>query len=463
MNVKSIIKPLIYVSAIVGSSVGVIKYANSQQAKYDRAPVKDEFVLSSTELKSNEQKVEKRRIHWDDAAKLFSKYDDNRSGFTIPKKGMVPYEEVDNAFVFTTRMAIDADGSPNAYTFMVKPKYQEAALDVFNSAFNEVTGELDGIAHDSLGNLYHGGGFGCYVSQTSLADETKPDYEQSKYVNAETVPYFVLPTGGFNGAEIGDLGIIYNNVTGKYTCAVFADEGPMGYLGEGSIAAAKAIGVNPNAKVLSQFDNITYLVFPKSGGGSDRIPSNDEINEKGEKLFQVWGGLDRLKNLSTELSTQAQTKAYTPEETSKVAIKYMNNLRKDFGLTKPQAAGIVANLMHESEGMNPGINQGGAIGEPSSNMADDNENGYGIAQWGGVRKKSLINYAKGHGIPVSSDAANYGYLRQELKGDCEYVIDIIKNTNSVEESTKVFEQIFERATDPQMNSRLAFAYSLMGM
>jgi len=61
--------------------------------------------------------------------------------------------------------------------------------------------------------------------------------------------------------------------------------------------------------------------------------------------------------------------------------------RKDFGLTKDQAAGIVANLWHESGGMNSGINQGGKIGTPSSNMVDDNANGYGIAQWGGTRKQ----------------------------------------------------------------------------
>ena len=163
------------------------------------------------------------------------------------------------------------------------------------------------------------------------------------------------------------------------------------------------------------------------------------------------------------LSTQAQTKAYSFEESNKVARQYVNNLQKDFGLTKAQAAAIVGNLWHESGGMNPGITQGGVIGKPNSNMEDDNENGYGIAQWGGLRKEELLEYAELNRIPVSSDAANYGFLKQELKGKYGYIIDDVKNTNSVEEATQTFEKLFERATAPQMDSRLALAYKLTGM
>lgn len=135
----------------------------------------------------------------------------------------------------------------------------------------------------------------------------------------------------------------------------------------------------------------------------------------------------------------------------------MANLQKDFGLTKDQAAGVVANLWHESGGMNSGINQGGAIGKPSGNMADDNANGYGIAQWGGSRKQGLLDFAASHRPPLdpSSQAANYGFLKQELETTQRGAIDAVKNAKTPQAATQAFSNAFEHPSDPQMASRLA--------
>lgn len=154
------------------------------------------------------------------------------------------------------------------------------------------------------------------------------------------------------------------------------------------------------------------------------------------------------------LSTAPQTTALTPEQSKQTADAYVSNLQHDFGLTRDQAAGIVANLWHESGGMNSGINQGGAIGAPSSNMADDNGNGYGIAQWGGSRKQGLIDYAHEHGLDPSSQAANYGYLKQELETSESGAIAAVKSTNSAQAATVAFCDVFEKPSDPEMASRL---------
>lgn len=157
------------------------------------------------------------------------------------------------------------------------------------------------------------------------------------------------------------------------------------------------------------------------------------------------------------LSTAPQTAANTPAQSKQVADAYMANLQKDFGLTKDQAAGVVANLWHESGGMNSGINQGGAIGKPSGNMADDNANGYGIAQWGGSRKQGLLDFAASKKPPLdpSSQAANYGFLKQELETTQHGAIDAVKNAKTPEAATEAFSDAFEHPTDPQMASRLA--------
>jgi hypothetical protein len=154
------------------------------------------------------------------------------------------------------------------------------------------------------------------------------------------------------------------------------------------------------------------------------------------------------------LSAAPQTSNLTPQESHQVAEQYISNLQKDFGLTRDQASGIVANLWHESGGMNSGINQGGKIGAPSSNMADDNGNGYGIAQWGGSRKQGLIDFAQQHGLDPSSQAANYGFLKQELQTSYSGSIDAVKHTNSAEAATKAFSSAFEQPSDPQMASRI---------
>ena len=160
------------------------------------------------------------------------------------------------------------------------------------------------------------------------------------------------------------------------------------------------------------------------------------------------------------LSGAAQTQRLQPEESLKVAQQWEDNLKKDFGLTDAQAAGIVGNLWHESGGMNSGITQGGGIGGPNGNMADDNANGYGIAQWGGVRKQGLIAYAEANKLDPSSQAANYGYLKQELSGEYKGAIDAVKGTNDVAGATAAFCNSFEKPSDPQMASRVEYAMKL---
>ncbi len=156
--------------------------------------------------------------------------------------------------------------------------------------------------------------------------------------------------------------------------------------------------------------------------------------------------------------TSAQTKAYSEEETAAFGKKMVTHLQKELGITENQAKGIVANLMHESAGLNPGMNQGMHVGEPSKNMADDNANGFGLAQWGGVRKQALIKLADDQGIPASSQKANVDYLVKELKEPG--ALDALKRTGSTEEATESFCNTFERPSDPQMASRLDYARKL---
>jgi Phage tail lysozyme len=189
--------------------------------------------------------------------------------------------------------------------------------------------------------------------------------------------------------------------------------------------------------------------FASSGLGSG--PTANAAPTQGATLTANSPGSSGSEGLSTAPQTQALTQA----QGQQVASQYVTNLMHDFNLTQPQAQGIVANLWHESGGMNSGINQGGAIGQPSGDMADDNANGYGIAQWGGSRKQGLIDYANQNGLDPSSQAANYGYLKQELETSESGAISAVKNTSNAQDATAAFCNAFEQPSDPEMASRLA--------
>jgi hypothetical protein len=200
----------------------------------------------------------------------------------------------------------------------------------------------------------------------------------------------------------------------------------------------------------SSLSPVSYAATPPAASPSTPAPGGSGSSSPTTPTTSTNGGTGE-----GGLSTAPQTQPLTQQQGQQVAAQYVANLQQDFGLTQAQAQGIVANLWHESGGMNSGINQGGQIGEPSSNMADDNANGYGIAQWGGSRKQGLIDYAQQNGLDPSSQAANYGYLKQELETTESGAITAVKGTTTAEQATEAFCNTFEQPSDPEMASRLA--------
>ena len=113
-------------------------------------------------------------------------------------------------------------------------------------------------------------------------------------VDANTVPYFVLPCHGFCdkfGIRLGDIAaVIYKN---KVEFAVFADCGPAHKLGEGSIALHRALGhetITHGTLRNEGIDNgVITIVFPGSGKQDD--PQTPErVRRIGRMLFQAAGG-----------------------------------------------------------------------------------------------------------------------------------------------------------------------------
>jgi hypothetical protein len=190
------------------------------------------------------------------------------------------------AFFFTAGMTVDADGAPNAYN------PQNTGLDDIANAGSPA--HWDGIITDPSGQPVLQGANdpypGYYVSCTSLVDRTKNPTDPTRYVDATKIPYVVLPgdLARETGTRLGDFAVVLNRRNGKSSYAIFADVGTMG---EGSVALARNLGLDPDARGGGSRQGLLYVLFPGSGNGKPR--TRDEINSEGQRLFADWGGAEQ--------------------------------------------------------------------------------------------------------------------------------------------------------------------------
>jgi hypothetical protein len=209
------------------------------------------------------------------------------------KKGKVPIAQISGAVLFEAGLAIDADGAPNAYGPHNK------GLDFTANARGR--NGWAGLVADKHGRPVvqkRGPYRGYYVSTTSLEDASiKGDTNPRKYVDARKIPYIVLPPEVARKFDIhlGDFAVVFNQNNGRFAYAIYADIGPRGKLGEGSMALAKALGLPSNPRGGSVEDSVSFLVFPGSGRGPEKLRTLKEINRSAGRLHRTWGGRERLR------------------------------------------------------------------------------------------------------------------------------------------------------------------------
>ena len=131
--------------------------------------------------------------------------------------------------------------------------------------------------------------------------------DTKRYVDARKIPYLAWPqqvwlekgprfkrvSAGATGT-IGDIITAVNPKNNKVAHLVFADMGGYNdpHFGEGSPALGKMLDAWGH-----QEPDILYIVHPHSGAGQGTIPTFDQIQEKGQKLFDEWGGMDQVKRV----------------------------------------------------------------------------------------------------------------------------------------------------------------------
>ncbi|MFJ8310296.1 MULTISPECIES: glycoside hydrolase family 75 protein [unclassified Streptomyces] len=116
--------------------------------------------------------------------------------------------------------------------------------------------------------------------------DTRFRQSNGKSLNAEKLPYVVVPSAGpiWNYASAGIKGggavaVIYHH---KVVYAVVGDTGPSTVTGEASYATAKALGIDPDPKTGGADSGVTYILFKNSQ--VKPIESHSAAVSLGEKL-----------------------------------------------------------------------------------------------------------------------------------------------------------------------------------
>jgi len=90
---------------------------------------------------------------------------------------------------------------------------------------------------------------------------------------------------------------VVNQTNGKRAFAIYADGGPKGHLGEGSLYLANQLRNAPLPAAAGTRQSlprgIVYVLFP--GTGNRRPKPRPQIVTAAERLFELWGGVGAVQ------------------------------------------------------------------------------------------------------------------------------------------------------------------------
>lgn len=199
-----------------------------------------------------------------------------------------------------TRMAIDADGAPNAY------HPQDRGIDALANAGYPNGGWRSVIVPDpsnpSRPYVQPSGEFaGYFLSMTTLQDKAKATTDRARYVDSRLAPYVVFPGAFYRLAGTGRPGVIgmaRNLATGQTSPMVFADVGAANHqLGEVSIKLAENLGganVDPRDGSGMPRGPFAYVIFPGSEASPAWPLTPAQLQARADAELATIGGWDAV-------------------------------------------------------------------------------------------------------------------------------------------------------------------------
>ena len=142
---------------------------------------------------------------------------------------------------------------------------------------------------------------GYYVSTTTLQDPAYPVADRRRYVDADVIPFIVLPAAHYKawGIKPGDVAWVQrldneHNVLDE-CAAIFADAGPA--VGEGSAALLRKLGANPDPR-RGGIAEARVQVYVFCGSGIERPLPEGAIDRRARALLPA---LRSLKGLAAPI------------------------------------------------------------------------------------------------------------------------------------------------------------------
>jgi len=203
-------------------------------------------------------------------------------------------------FYMTERMAIDADGAPNAY------HPDDQGIDALANAGFPGAGWKSILVVDPLDPtkpfVQREGRFaGFFLSKTALQASSRADTDRRRYVDSTEIPYVVFP-GAFHALNgtgtLGDLAVVRNLHNNRVTPAIVADIGPHhAPVGEVSVRLAENLGgahVNPRNGAGMPKGPFLYVLFPKSRSTPAWPVTIERIDTVATAALSALGGWERV-------------------------------------------------------------------------------------------------------------------------------------------------------------------------
>jgi hypothetical protein len=203
----------------------------------------------------------------------------------------------DGVAFYTSKMAIDADGSPNAYHPDPSKGLDALSSAGFGKSCNVLVCKVEGQPKKGYVTIPSGPFQGFFVSMSTLNDKTKKREDHERYVSATHVPYVAITGSVAKKLKLvpGDLAFAINLKNGERSGAIFADIGTENTLGEASIALAEKLKVPSSPKTGGAGYQIFYVVFPNTKAPPPWPRDTSELVKTATERFEKWGGITRVK------------------------------------------------------------------------------------------------------------------------------------------------------------------------
>lgn len=204
------------------------------------------------------------------------------------------------------------------------------------------------------------------------------------------------------------------------------------------LVSRKELVVKREEQILDRLEAGDLFKINVDGAGKDnknKIENNynlkkSEFAKNREKYYQ--GVMNGTIGAAGSTGTGSDSSTSTAPLVGRGNSEKIWNYFKKQGFSDAGAAGIMANLYHES-GYDPSIKQIG--GGP----------GRGLAQWEGPRWVALQKFAKDRNKPWTDMQTQLDFIMHEMKSNHDSsFVEYFKNSTSAYDSAANFENVFER-------------------